>query len=280
MATFGREMEIECALQSLLDQTDKGFELIVVDQNTDDRVTRRLAPLQGSIALQHLHHDKPNLSVARNLGLKCARGAIVAFPDDDCWYERDVVERVRQRFADNNELDAVVACWVEIDTPTLRSQQLLSLSEWRRFRAGHAASCMLFLKRERLEALGGFDPRLGTGQWYGSSEDTDLVLRLLGQGALMLYVPDVRIHHAANGPRRLSIAECARSRRFGRGIGALYVKHGLPVWIVIRGLIGPIGRAVFEARPMTAIVLGVCTSFGRLEGMVRWFFDHRPASKG
>ena len=44
VATLGRTAELRRLLESLAVQTHQDFEVIVVDQNTDDRVSQILAP--------------------------------------------------------------------------------------------------------------------------------------------------------------------------------------------------------------------------------------------
>src|SRR6266851_4817106 len=54
LATRGRTEELHQFFRSLLAQTWRDFEVIVIDQNPDDRLVETLAPYAGKIALQHL----------------------------------------------------------------------------------------------------------------------------------------------------------------------------------------------------------------------------------
>src|SRR5215472_5711239 len=84
IATLNRVDEIDHLLQSLEAQTFKDFEVMVVDQNPDDRLQ---SVLQSHPVLSFRHlRSAPGLSKARNVGLPHAKDDIIAFPDDDCWY--------------------------------------------------------------------------------------------------------------------------------------------------------------------------------------------------
>ena len=98
MATLGRSVEIERLFNSLVNQTYKNFEVIVVDQNEDDRVVKLVEQFRDRLEFVYVHSEK-GLSRARNVGLKHIHGDLVAFPDDDCWYHPDVLAHVAGRFA-------------------------------------------------------------------------------------------------------------------------------------------------------------------------------------
>src|SRR4051812_21456238 len=93
LATFGRAEELHPLMQSLRGQTFRDFELIVIDQNSDDRVAPVLAEYAGDFPIEYLR-STPGHSRAFNAGLASVTGDVVAFPDDDCWYDPDVLERV------------------------------------------------------------------------------------------------------------------------------------------------------------------------------------------
>ncbi|MEI9915741.1 MAG: glycosyltransferase family A protein [Methylovirgula sp.] len=86
VSTLGREAPLFKLFESLSGQTNHNFEVVIVDQNGDDR----LAALVGCPwPFNVTWIREPNirgLSRARNIGWRAARGQILLFPDDDCWY--------------------------------------------------------------------------------------------------------------------------------------------------------------------------------------------------
>src|SRR5262245_58658857 len=112
LATVGRTTEVERFLRSLEQQTCRDMELIVVDQNEDDRLNEIISTL-GSLEIDivHLRLGDRNLSKARNFGIARARHEVVGFPDDDCWYEKDLVEVVLANLNSHANLDAIVGRW-------------------------------------------------------------------------------------------------------------------------------------------------------------------------
>lgn len=266
VATVGRRDELQRLFDSLLAQTERRFELIVVDQNADDRVAALLPGLgRAGVAVQHLRTPVRNASAARNLGLRTARAAWVAFPDDDCWYEPDTLARAAQRLDADDAPDALVGCWVELRMPPPQ----LSLQAWRHFRGGPACMIAQFMRAEAVRRWGGFDDGIGPGRWYGGGEETDLLLRALQAGGRWVHEPAVRVHHAYGpGQRPLGWREqLSRSR----GTGALYAKHRLSPWVIVRGLLAP-PLLVLLRRP-DALGWGpaLAVSLGRLQGWLGWW---------
>src|SRR5271166_3162469 len=101
VATVNRVAELDRLLTSLDRQTYKEFEVIVVDQNPNDRLVPLLAK-HPRLSIKHLRCER-GLSRARNAGLQVAKGEIVAIPDDDCWYPDRLLESVTAWFASHPE---------------------------------------------------------------------------------------------------------------------------------------------------------------------------------
>src|SRR5437899_3216197 len=105
VATVDRTAELKRLLESLERQTHRGFRVLLVDQNEDDRLDDVLHD-HGSLDLVRLRSAR-GLSRARNAALGELRADVVAFPDDDCIYPDDLLERVAERFTDDPSLDGL-----------------------------------------------------------------------------------------------------------------------------------------------------------------------------
>lgn len=273
MATIHREIEVQRCLDSLRNQEHDAFELIVVDQNPDDRLCKLLAEYAASgRSVIHIRQKEPNQCLARNAGLAAARFEVVAFPDDDCWYEPDTLRKVSQRMAEPDHPSAVVIRWIEQD-PSGQSAHYVDSRRWRQFREIQASMITQFYRRKCIEDLEGFDSRLGLHSWFGGAEETDLMFRVLDSAVTVAYLPGALVHH----PFFVSLQDqditafLKRARSRARGTGALYAKHRLDIWVIFRGLLAPFLIPLLKADFRRALC-GLFISLGRMEGMIRWRF--------
>lgn len=280
VATLGRSDEVRVMLDSMRDQTEKRFELIVVDQNPDDRLVPIIEGKQTEgLVIRHIRRSTRGVCPARNAGLALARAPLVAFPDDDCWYERDAVAGALAHFAENPATVGIVGHWVEFDPERQRPLAPLDPRLWRLYRGGEAAAFSLFFRTEALRAVGGFSEYLGPGSYFGCAEEEDLILRLLKTNARIDYVPTVHIHHDHNNAPALTDAQRRRNRLYGRGTGAVLAKHKFPLYIIARGLVGPVYHALRAPNKGEALLLSGYTILGRAEGLISWWRRGDRAAK-
>ncbi|SNS74336.1 Glycosyltransferase, GT2 family [Noviherbaspirillum humi] len=271
LATVGRTSELGRLFDSFAAQSFANFEVVVVDQNSDDRLLPHLERARYlGLSVRHIRHDPPNLAAARNAGIEAARGRWIGFPDDDCWYDPKVLEQVAARFEQADQPEGVVVRWVEQNEQPLTAARLT----WKRasaFRDVPVSSITLFCHRALFKTIGGFDARLGVGQYFGAGEETDFVLRALRSGAAFCYEPLAEVHHHVN-PEKPDPTPQARLavRHRARGTGALYVKHQLPAWVILRGLLSPILRPLLKGAFGADLAHGCAVMLGRIDGMLRW----------
>ncbi len=96
ITTYKRSNLIENAIKSIINQTYKNIEIIVVDDNADNVDERRKTE---SIVKKYNNiiyiKNKKNLggALARNEGIKRAKGKFIAFLDDDDEYTNDKIEK-------------------------------------------------------------------------------------------------------------------------------------------------------------------------------------------
>jgi glycosyltransferase involved in cell wall biosynthesis len=82
--TFNRESYVVQAISSVLNQTVKDYEIIVVDDGSTDGTRSALQPLSNQI--KYIYQNNAGVSVARNAGIAAASGKWIAFLDsDDEW---------------------------------------------------------------------------------------------------------------------------------------------------------------------------------------------------
>lgn len=241
VATVDRTAELEALLHSLEAQTHRRFRLVVVDQNADDRVAELLAAHDGLDVL-HLRSAR-GLSRARNAALPALTADLVAFPDDDCRYAPDLLERVARRLADDPALDGLTGRAVADDGASHPSWEpdaaaLDPNNLWNR-----VISFAIFLRRDVVERVGAFDERLGLGSQalWSSGEEVEYVLRAIRTGARVEYDPSLSVTHA---PKEYSSAELRSvGLRDGASVGWILRRHGYGRVATARMLLRPVGGA-------------------------------------
>ena len=234
VATVGRVDDIGRLLDSLERQTHRAFAVRVVDQNADDRLRPVLAAHPG-LDLAHVRSER-GLSRARNAALGSLDADVVAFPDDDCAYPDDLLERVAERLDEDPGLDGMTgraAAGDGTSSPSWKPDGAVLTREnlWNR-----AISFTMFLRRELVARVGAFDEQLGLGSgtpWH-SGEEIDYLVRAVDAGARIEYDPSLVVTHEVRDDDELGF-------RDGASIGYLLRKHRYPPRLLARMFVRPVG---------------------------------------
>jgi glycosyltransferase involved in cell wall biosynthesis len=193
LATVGRTLELGRFLMHLDRQSYRKFELIVVDQNSDNRLTPLITVYREHFPVIHCK-SATGLSRARNIGLARAVGDILAFPDDDCWYPEDLLERVATLFSDNPGWDGITGR--PIDRSFSRYHTVSGpVDKANVFR--RSTSFTIFIRSRVAGKVGGFDESLGLGTESGriAAEETDYLIRALSARYRIFYNADLFVFH-------------------------------------------------------------------------------------
>lgn len=243
VCTVDRNDHLKRLFASLQRQSFRQFEVIVVDQNTDDRLVSLIEPFRAHFPIRHLRSER-GLSKARNVGIQAAHTEFLAFPDDDCWYEPDTLSTVYRLFTADPLLDIATGRTLDAQncpsvSPTGENQCTITRDNF--LSCGNSNG--IFIKASLLTSIGGFDERLGVGAQtpFQSGEEADILLRAIAWGAKLIYFPQLIVHHdqvvAQDNPKRIE-----RAAKYGAGFGALLRKHHFSLrylgWRIMRPFVG------------------------------------------
>lgn len=247
MTTVNRSDELERFMLHLSRQTYRDFELIVVDQNQDERVAPILAPYVGLFPIRHIRSNELGASRGRNLGLKYASGEIIAFPDDDCWYTPDLLKKVKAFFDRYPEWDGLSGRSIGVEGKTValrfdnRCGKIDRYNAWRR-----VITSTMFLRCTTVKALEeGFDEELGVGAGtpWGAGEETDYVIRLVNDSCRIYYDPQLNVYHP--DPMKYDREKLLRrGYSYGCGMGKVLRKNHYPLWFLAYNLVRSAGGGV------------------------------------
>jgi GT2 family glycosyltransferase len=266
VATVDRVEEVGRLLDSLDAQTHRGFRVLVVDQNGDDRLGPVLLR-HDSLALTRLRSDR-GLSRARNVGLAEVRAELVGFPDDDCVFAPGLLEEVARRLHEQPGLDGVTGRAAEANGSSssswARDGALLTRANlWNR-----AISFTIFLRSELVHRVGEFDDQLGLGSdtAWASGEEMDYLVRAIDAGARIEYDPSLMVMHPDKSVSRSGLQ--AIGARDGASVGYILRKHRYSLPMVGRMLVRPIGGAALALARLdgTRARFHLSTLRGRLLG--------------
>jgi glycosyltransferase involved in cell wall biosynthesis len=174
------------------------FEVIVVDDGSTDET----AAIAGEYGFRVISTPNRGLGAARNTALEAATGEIVAYIDDDAYPDPHWLSYLAWAFLHTQHAaiggpnlpppgDGWLADCVA-NAPGGPVHVLLSDTE-----AEHVPGCNLAIRKSRLEAIGGFDPR-----YRVAGDDVDVCWRLQARGWTIGFHPaDLVWHHRRSSIR-------------------------------------------------------------------------------
>jgi glycosyltransferase involved in cell wall biosynthesis len=201
-------------------QTVKDFELVVVDDGSEDDT----AAVVEASGLGRVVRSPRSLGpgAASNLGVAHAAADVIAFTDDDTMPAPDWIERGLAAVAASDS--GLVAGRIELmmpDAPTTAAMMDFGrgyLNQEQYVAEGFGATANLWARRDVLDLLGGFDEHAA---WQ--THDRDFGERARIAGITMAYADDAVVAH----PTRNRARELARvAFRLGRG-GSWLARHGV-----------------------------------------------------
>ncbi|MEV1288769.1 glycosyltransferase [Micromonospora sp. NPDC049679] len=273
--TCGRTPLFGPTLDSLATLDHPNHEVVVVDNAPHIAETARIVAERAADdpRLRYTSEPRPGVAHARNRGLAEARGEIVAFADDDVIVDRGWLRSLVDGFTDDDvaavtgqvlarELDTPSQIWLEqyggygkgcqrrrfdragyatVEAGGARRVDTPSQSLYPYLPGSYGSGANMAFRTETLRRLGGFDPRLRTG------EDIDVLLRTVLAGHALTYEPAAIVWHT----HRRELRALRRTvYQYGTGLGAVLTKCLATEPTARRELLGRLPRGVaYALRP-------------------------------
>jgi glycosyltransferase involved in cell wall biosynthesis len=230
ICTHDRPEGLSQCLRSLERQRMRPLEIIVVDNAPTTEATRRL--VEGHAGVRYVREPRTGLNIARNTGVQCSRGSIIAFTDDDVVLDEHWVGRLEEAFS---EPHIAVVTGLVLPAELETEAQVIFEKYWgfnrgycrkdygpEFFRATRRRGCPVWeigagasmaIRRTTLHEVGTFDERLDVGA-AGCNGDSELWYRVLAAGGTCRYDPDIVAFHRH---RRDMVALQRQIHRYMRG---------------------------------------------------------------
>lgn len=176
---FNGEKYLAAAIESVLGQTYRPIEIIVVDDGSTDGSREIAERFAATVHYAFQSHQGPG--AARNKGVELAGGIFCAFIDaDDLWVEHKLIRQMAA-FKSNTEVDMVFSLMEQFHSPELYKEIASKLTGHGKILAGYSPGSLL-VKRGAFLRAGPFDIQWRIGEfiaWYSMAIDKGLKSHLV-----------------------------------------------------------------------------------------------------
>ena len=209
VSTLGPSPSLIRCLESLQRQKCEATEILVVVNHANDILP---LPSLEPFSIRLLCEKRPGLGVARNRGIRHARGDIVIFIDDDARADPDWLHELISPFSDPRVAcvtGSVTPYWANYEASEAeksyylndraRSPWVLDPSEaqWfsKAFERGVGYGCNLALRKKFLLNYKIFPEEMGAGSAIGGAEEFYMFIQVLKYGFRIAHNPKARVTH-------------------------------------------------------------------------------------
>jgi len=209
MSTFNRaDRFLGRAIESVLSQTEKDFELIVVDDCSTDNTLELVhdyAKKDNRVIYAVTPFNSGSDTMPKNLGILRSRGQYIAYLDDDCEFHPYHLDILLKRLERNPDID-VAYCDMQIfnaDEPDAPPQPAIAMDFDAQFliNRNYIDTSEVMHRRDAVFAVGGWD------QTLPKFVDWNLWVRMVKSGARFMRVPMVATNYYVHPNRKSNKVE-------------------------------------------------------------------------
>ncbi|MGN0342947.1 MAG: glycosyltransferase family 2 protein, partial [Roseburia sp.] len=188
-----RPKELKRLFDSLISQTVKNFEVIVVVQDNFDSVKAFCESNMDRLEITYVSSLEKGLSKARNVGMSYCKGEVIVLSDDDCWYPENAVEIINDAFSNENVDVTLTKIYDFNNNQEYKHYENKEKSINSVFTLLSKSSIEIAFKSKYKNIL--FDENLGLGATFVCCEEVDFLIRLYREGARIKFFPITTVYH-------------------------------------------------------------------------------------
>ena len=201
IVNLNRKKELEKCIQSLISQTYKQYEIILIDNNSNDNSVNYI---KSKFSKVRIFKAKKNLgtSYTRNAGVNFSNGNIIWFLDSDSYLKhKNVLLEFINIIKNNNKIDAIGGeAIIDEKNQILASKKLILYpngmtkgfisKDKNHSKVKVLATCNLMVKKKVFQDVGGFDH-----YYFFYLEDIDLTYRMFVKKYNLKLIKDCPVIH-------------------------------------------------------------------------------------
>ena len=170
-------------LNSILNQSYKNFEVIIIDHNSSDNTAEIIKKFKSDKIKYFLNTESKGIASVRNYGVKKSNGNYIFFTDSDCMPAKNWVEEGMQILL-NNDVAGV-------EGKTIAENQNFGVSQHfvENYEGGQYQTCNIAYKRENLIECGMFNEK-----YRIAYEDLDIAIRIKKKSSIY-FNSDMLVFH-------------------------------------------------------------------------------------
>jgi glycosyltransferase involved in cell wall biosynthesis len=176
---YNGQDNIERAIKSVIDQTYRNIEYIIIDGGSTDN-TLSIIKKFGYAVTNLVSEKDQGIADAFNKGINRANGALIGIINSDDWYEPDAVEKIVRHIGNHDIAYGDQQYWKGDQRDYVIKGNLSRLP--RQMSVNHPT---VFVKAACYRKYGFFDPN------YRCAMDYDVMLRFMVNGCTFIHVPSI-----------------------------------------------------------------------------------------
>jgi glycosyltransferase involved in cell wall biosynthesis len=239
ICTRNRPKKLRRAVASVLANSLSNFEVIIVDQSTDEMSAQEMEKF-ADCRIRYLKTSTVGLAISRNIAIRAARADTVIFTDDDCICDSDWLASIQAEYAREPTAVGVYGRVIpygrrghlrgsgigvadDLVCPAVNeSTQRLVLDGPVNPHLALGAGNNMSFRKDVFRRVGMFIESLGAGSPMGAGEDTEFSYRLLWYRYKIVYSPAPLVHH----DNWLDHIQFAKMMKFAvRGNAAIFLSY-------------------------------------------------------